>query len=74
MKKYAVIKNKVIVNLIDAEEGFSLDGFELVEETEATGQAHISGTYKDGVFIMPVYVPSPSLANVEAGVPAPPFA
>lgn len=71
MKKYAVVKNGKIVNLIEADEDFTLDGFDLIEETEATGQAHISGTFKNGVFVMPVYVPADSGADLEARIAAP---
>ncbi len=71
MAKFAVIKNGKIVNVIDADADFTIEGFELVEETLQTGAAHITGTYKNGVFIAPISEPIAPLADLEARIPAP---
>lgn len=71
MTKYAVIKNGSIVNLIEADETFVLDGFDLIEETTKTGEAHISGTFENGVFVPPVYSTGEPTIDPSLGIPAP---
>jgi hypothetical protein len=53
----AVIDGNVVVNVIEAEDGFELPGFLLVDLVEP---GYIGGTYQNGVFSPPqIVVPTP---------------
>lgn len=53
--RFAVIKNNAVVNLIEAEEGFDLPGFLLVQSDEAG----IGWGYENNQFVAPPSPPAP---------------
>lgn len=69
IKKYAVIKDDEIVNIINAKEGFELEGFELEELTENfdIGAKRVNGKFQKKEKPQPLpYEPSEYSIIIEA--------